>query len=72
MALFGESYSKFKASDSTVVVLGRSIIEPAWGIEHLIRNTSVFTRKTTFTNLDSRNRIKIFAESKRFIWRIIR
>ncbi len=51
MALYGESYSKFKGSDSVVVSLNHSTLEPTWGMEHLIRNTSVLTKKTTFIKL---------------------
>ncbi len=48
MALFGESHSKFKGSDTTVISLEYCIVQPFWGEEHLIRNISVKTRKTTF------------------------
>ena len=51
MALYGESYSKFKGSDTTVISLEHSTIEKQWAQTHLIENKSVFTAKTTFVKL---------------------
>ena len=52
MSVFGTSYSKFKGSDAVVISLNHSIITPSWGEELLIKNESVFTKKSAFTKLD--------------------
>lgn len=53
MPLFGESYSKFKGSDASVIDLKYSTIVVSWGEEQLIRNVSVKTRKTTFIKISN-------------------
>ena len=55
MSMYGDSYSKFKSinvSNGTVVNLNHSNINPGWGIEQLIKNTSIFTLKSTFIDLE--------------------
>ena len=55
MSMYGDSYSKFKSinvSAGTVVSLNHSNIKPSWGIEQLIKNTSIFTMKSTFIDLE--------------------
>ena len=55
MSMFGNSYSKFKSinvSAGTEVSLNHSIIKPNWGIEQLIKNTSIFTMKSAFIDLE--------------------
>lgn len=51
MALYGESYSKFKASDTTVVNLEYSTVEKQWAETNLIKNKSVLTGETTFVKM---------------------
>ena len=51
MSLWGESYSKFKASDATVVELNYSVIRPNWNTPKTIRNTSILSGTTTFSQL---------------------
>ena len=51
MSIFGTGYSKFKGSDAVVISLNHNNIVPSWGEAKLIKNESVFTRKSAFTKL---------------------
>ncbi len=80
MAIWGETYSKIKRSDSTVITFGHSIIKPTWQEPNIIEHRSIINGvrnyvkvSEDFASFDVIVNLKSFgASAEAKLWEIMR